>query len=486
LKFKTLIYIASILIIICSSLNISALLPKSITDDFWADGKFEGIIKLGESTGNITGMMNLGRDSSKGVFIATIQIDEVTFEAKGWFRETLLFGFFKKKSISVPIFGNIILQRSSFEVNLTVPNASIEATYIASYLPPISDKYGIGVKEYHLIDESREEVLTDDPVDHREFMLKVWYPTDHDVEGDWYEYMSEIMFAWLIGRAPIPLPGVPKTAYKDVMPHGKVDVPISDNSEPFPVVLFAHGLDGTIEIYSSFIEELVSRGYVVLSMNHPYVAGVVEFPDGRKVYHRDFSWQNDPEYADKAFRTIIEDAKYALDYAEFINGPNMIFDGHLDMEHVGMYGHSFGGASTSVCCAEDTRIDCGLTLDGVIYKDWLPNGVTKPFFMMTADGRLNTTGVEYIWEKEESNVYKMSIIGSTHYGYTDVGLLLSHMLPLIPQELLNFGTVDAKLMTEIVRLFVVKFFDVYLKSEPVQGIINLKEEFDSYINFYYK
>lgn len=486
MNLKIITYLGLSLIIICSSLNISALLPKSITDDIWADGKFEGIIKIEESTGNITGMMNLGRDSTKGVFKATIQIGDVTFEAKGWFREPLLFGFFKKGSISIPIFGDIVLQRSSFEANLIVPNCSIEATYLASYLPPISGEYGIGVKEYHLIDESREEVLTDDPVDHREFMLKVWYPTDYDVEGEWYEYMPEIMFAWLIGRAPIPLPGVSETAYKDVMPHGKVDVPISVNTGPFPVVLFAHGLDGTIEIYSSFIEELVSRGYVVLSMNHPYVAGVVEFPDGRTVYHQDVSWQNDSEYADKAFRTIIEDAKYALDYVEFLNAPNMIFDGRLDMEHVGMYGHSFGGASTSVCCAEDTRIDCGLTLDGVIYGDWLPAGVTKPFFMMTADGRLNTTGVEYIWEKEESNVYKMSIIGSTHYGYTDVGLLLSHMLPLIPQELLNFGTVDAKVMTEIVRLFIVGFFDVYLKSEPVNGIIDLAEEFDLYIQFDYK
>ena len=60
------------------------------------------------------------------------------------------------------------------------------------------------------------------------------------------------------------------------------------------------------------------------------------------------------------------------------------------------------------------------------------------------------------------------------------------MLPLIPQELLNFGTVDAKLMVEIVRLFIVGFFDVYLKSAPVQSIIDLAEEFELYILFDYK
>jgi hypothetical protein len=294
------------------------------------------------------------------------------------------------------------------------------------------------------------------------------------------------MFRWLMGRAPIPLPGISELAYEDVMPHGKINVSISSDSELFPVVLFAHGLDGTIEIYSSFIEELVSRGYVVFSMNHPYIAGVVEFPDGRIVYYKDFFSQTDPEYFEKAFRTIIDDAKYALDYLEVLNVSDGMFNGRLDLDHVGMFGHSFGGASTSVCCAEDDRIDCGLTLDGTSYEGFLPNGVTKPFFMMTADGRLNSTGVNYIWEKEESDIYKMSIIGSTHYGFTDVGLLLSHMLPLIPQELLDFGTINAKLMTEIVRLFILEFFDVYLKNAPVNRIIDLAEEFALSIQFDYK
>ena len=237
-NLKIITYLGLSLIIICSSLNISALLPKNITDDIWTDGKFEGIIIIGESTGNITGMINLGRESTEGVFISTIQMSDEIFKAKGWFRESLLFGFFKKGSILIPILGNIVLQRSSFEATLILPKGSIEATYNASYLPPISGEYSIGVKEYHLIDESREEVLTDEPGDHREFILKVWYPTDYDVEGEWYEYMSEIMFAWLMGRAPIPLPGISETAYKDVMPHGKVDVPIAANTGPLPIVLF--------------------------------------------------------------------------------------------------------------------------------------------------------------------------------------------------------------------------------------------------------
>jgi hypothetical protein len=471
---------------ICSSQNINAIIPKNITDDIWTDGEFQGIIRIGESNGNITGQINLGRGSTNGVFKATIQIDNETYEAKGWFRKKIIIGLLKKDSIIVPIYGNILLQHSSFNANLIIPHGSIEATYTASYLPPVSGEYGIGVKEYHLIDESREEVLTTNPDDKREFMIKIWYPTNKHIEGEWYEYMSETMFKWLMNRAPIPLISIPKTAYKDVKPHGKVDIAIAENPETFPIVLFSHGLDGTIEIYTSFIEELVSKGYIVITMNHPYVAGVVEFPDSRTIYYENSLWINDPEYANKALRTIIEDAKYTIDYMDILNNSDVIFKGRLDMNHIGMYGHSFGGASTSACCVEDNRINCGLTLDGVFYEEILPDGVNKPFFMMTADNRFNTTGVNYIWEKKDSNIFRMSIYGSTHYGYTDVGLLLSHMLPLIPMELLNFGTVDPKLMTEIVRQFIVKFFNVYLKSEPLQEIINISEEYNEYIQFEYK
>jgi hypothetical protein len=57
------------------------------------------------------------------------------------------------------------------------------------------------------------------------------------------------------------------------------------------------------------------------------------------------------------------------------------------------------------------------------------------------------------------------------------------MLPLIPQNILGFGTIDPKLMTEIVRLFIIDFFNVYLKGESENNIIELAEYFSSFIQF---
>ena len=168
LKIKYLITIFFIILIIISSIKVNAILPKSISEDIWIDGEFEGIIYLGRSEGEIIGELNHGRSSTKGVFQATISINNQQFEAKGWFKNRLLYGTFKKDGISFPLIGQNEIHHDRFKAYLQIPNGFIKAKYISSYLLPIKGKYGIGVKEYHLTDESRKEILTENTEDFRE------------------------------------------------------------------------------------------------------------------------------------------------------------------------------------------------------------------------------------------------------------------------------------------------------------------------------
>ena len=45
-------------------------------------------------------------------------------------------------------------------------------------LPHPSGAFAIGTTELHLVDESRPEVHTANPLDRRELMVKVWYPAE--------------------------------------------------------------------------------------------------------------------------------------------------------------------------------------------------------------------------------------------------------------------------------------------------------------------
>jgi hypothetical protein len=51
----------------------------------------------------------------------------------------------------------------------------------------------------------------------------------------------------------------------------------------FPLVLFSPGLGESRLLYSATAKSIAAQGYVVVTIDHPYDAEVVEFPDGSVV-----------------------------------------------------------------------------------------------------------------------------------------------------------------------------------------------------------
>ena len=138
----------------------------------------------------------------------------------------------------------------------------------------------------------------------------------------------------------------------------------------------------------------------------------------------------------------------------------------MDLTHVGMYGHSFGGGATAICCYEDTRFKAGLTLDGFSSPESISGGLATPFLMMVTQNRYNNdTILDLIWQNLTGTAFLVGIKGSQHYSYTDVGILLQHLLPLIPPNILGFGTIDQKRMVNITITLERAFFDVYLQQK---------------------
>jgi hypothetical protein len=156
------------------------------------------------------------------------------------------------------------------------------------------------------------------------------------------------------------------------------------------------------------------------------------------------------EFFNMSLRTIVEDVKFVLNTITEMNTTDPDFSGHFNLSEVGIYGHSFGGANTAVSCFEDNRFRAGLTLDGVFYQYFIPGNINVPFLFMYAQERLaNDSTIMYLWNHTTNDTCKMNILGSTHYAYTDVGVLLSHLLPLIPPKLLSFGSITPKRMVYI-------------------------------------
>jgi hypothetical protein len=105
--------------------------------------------------------------------------------------------------------------------------------------------------------------------------------------------------------------------------------------------------------------------------------------------------------------------------------------------------------------------------------------IDKPFLMMVAEDRfLNDSNTEYMWDHLINDTYKVGIQGSTHYAYTDVGVLLKHLVPLIPPRLLGFGTIAPKRMVNITRIVEIAFFETYLRGNPPEDLLNLLMDFE--------
>jgi dienelactone hydrolase len=475
------------LLILCSfSAAVPSATARSAPD--WPDGTFQGTWDRQKdgTMGSLWGELNQGRRATQGTFMAewNTSMGAENGTMTGFFTGLLIVGRWTVagESPATNMMGVLLLNDTSFSARVLVIGSGmmkISGTHDASFLPTLTGPYGVGVQSIHLVDADRPEYFTNDTTDVREFMMQIWYPIEKHPEGTRTLYMDYPTFQWLKGRSPIPLVTIPNDAYLFVRPHGRNASPIA--SGIFPVVVFSPGYDGVYQIYTSFIEDLVSHGFVVASINHPYVSGITVYPDGHTVGPAEVP--TDPaarsEFFNMSLRTIVEDAKFVLDSITDLNSSDPEFSGHFDLSHVGMYGHSFGGANTAVCCYEDARFDAGLTLDGVFYQQFIPGNITVPFLFMFAENRLaDDSTIGYMWNHSADDTFKMSIAGSTHYAFTDVGVLLSHLVPLIPPRLLTFGSIAPKRMVNITRTYVTVFFEVTLKGEPMETLLNLSDQFD--------
>ena len=128
---------------------------------------------------------------------------------------------------------------------------------------------------------------------------------------------------------------------------------------------------------------------------------------------------------------------------------------------------------------EDDRFKAGLTLDGVFYPDFLNNDISSPMLMMFTRLRYQSDeGADFLWERLQRDAYKLGINGSAHYSYTDVGILLQHLTPLLPPNLLGFGSISPKRMVNLSRQIELAFFDVYLRNGDQNKLTNLFELYD--------
>lgn len=248
--------------------------------------------------------------------------------------------------------------------------------YVSPILKPFPQPtglYSIGTQSLYFVDEHRAEEYSSD-TEKRAVVVRLWYPSTVD-QGARYPYFGNkmpLLQKMLAGFYNIPC-WASSLVWRGIMTHAYSDAPLALTHATYSVVLFSHGLLGTpCDAYVGIIENLVSHGYIVAAIDHPYLNILTQYSDGRVVssskldaQFEKMSQQEQREFQSKVIDTYKADMKFVIDQLEQLNNDaHTIFYHRLDLSKMGAMGHSAGGTASIEFCRSDMRCKLAADLDG--------------------------------------------------------------------------------------------------------------------------
>ena len=280
----------------------------------------------------------------------------------------------------------------------------------------------------------------------------------------------------------------------------------ADNS--FPLVIFSHGAFGYYQSNTSTYMELASHGYVVISLDHPYHSFFTKDTNGKtiivnpkfmqevmyinengtpeqEIIELSHSWL-DIRTADINF--VLDCVKAAMAAQEettlpvcwFVDSEVFIEEilsvlSMTDTEHIGLMGHSMGGAASVTVGRTREDIDAVIELDGTMLGEQFSyiNGVYDFYDEAYPVPLLSVSNEAHYFDGQElADWYVNSWVlanakdakytyfkGSGHMNFTD--------LPLFSPALANMlgvGGVNPEECVLKMNQLVLEYFNCYLKN----------------------
>jgi len=335
-----------------------------------------------------------------------------------------------------------------------------------SDLPTPSGVYSVGTKIFEWTDESRDEWFTEDKDDKRRIVVQVWYPSE-DTNSAPVPYLVSAD-KWLPALSDIlEIPQFLFDHLRDIGTHSVLNAPVNKKVENTPLVLFSHGIWGMRFQNTAQFEALASRGYIVVSVDHAYDASLTLFKDGtiadfRSGYEGELSEEEFWALRNPQLQTRVSDIRFMIDTI----GVKQLKGGELwsvvDMERIGVFGHSYGGATSLIASVQDERIDAAIALDGwmiPIPLDVIDRGSDKPFYYIGRESWADPLNYQQLnkFLKRSSNQSTLFLTGTEHFDFSDTPLFSPYM-----QTFGLSGVIPAEDLAKKLENEIVGFFDNHL------------------------
>jgi dienelactone hydrolase len=270
------------------------------------------------------------------------------------------------------------------------------------------------------------------------------------------------------------------------------EAPLAAVARPLPVLLYFPGWGAKALDNRVLVAELVSQGFVVATLTYPRrlpTQSDAEFQAQLAEQAQPLDFSSEAAYS----RTLelgavrvkqgARDATAVLDALQRLNRAEAggRFSGRLDLQKVGVFGHSFGGAVAAQTCRSDPRFAAALNLDGWLFGEVAEAGVPCAYLMMSDGSPLPTaedllsadpswrytaqlTSMDY--SRTQANLKRlggiyMSIQGSRHEHLSD-----SAWRNPLRRYGLSGGGLSGQRAGRLVQAYTLAFFRQTLQASP--------------------
>ncbi len=239
----------------------------------------------------------------------------------------------------------------------------------------------------------------------RMLTIQAWYPTDAEATSTPFEQQevgsNAQTYASLLATAPS-------------CPTRTLDVAVgaTPSPGPFPVVVFSHCHSCTRLSQASTAVRLASHGFIVAALDHP----------------SDDLWNHlagsDGPLTSDELETRAADMGLLIDLVQ-----NLVPEvTSIDLDHVGVFGHSFGGVTAGRIAQLDSRVAAAAALCAPMENPAIP-GVTLadihvPLFFIVAleDNSIGDLGNQFIAKNFGSAappVARIEVPDAGHWSFSD-------------------------------------------------------------------
>jgi len=338
-------------------------------------------------------------------------------------------------------------------------------------LPEPAGPYAVGTQTFTWQDNSREEAFTAESGDKRRLVVQIWYPAE-PTSGQPVTYLPDPESRMGPFAKSSGLPKFLLNHMQWVETNSHEDAPIKTALTELPLVLFSHGLGGMKNQNSVQMEELASRGYFVAAVDHPYDAYLTIFDDGTTADYRSSHDGIDSEETFWAARgpqlnTRAKDMSFLLDQIQARKNQGKAIWQNISTDRVGIFGHSFGGATSILAAAQDPRFSAVIALDGwmvPVPPETIEAGLDVPMLYM---GQPEWKGTPLNYENLDSLISnsagftkKLLISETKHMDYSDAPQFSN-----FAKRIGYAGKISSVELKEILNSETLQFFNTHVRGQ---------------------